>query len=561
VTTYAVEAGRRAWETVPRLRAWLENARPAMLLVPAIAIQWLTTLALALTVRHNGWLYYQGGDQLWYWASANLLGHGQLPVTLVGHGWPALLAPVTSFTGTSLVPALPAIVLVDVLVLGPVALLCMYGIGKQIGGSLFGYWVTLLWLAVPFIGIKYTDHLYHQRYTELTLPQSFGLTAMADFPSMVAVIVCIYFSLRILERRDTLGALAAGLAAGTAIAIKPSNSIFLIGVALALVYRRRLVEGALMLAGLAPALVTLALWKYRGLGHLPLLQSTGVRTLALGNADQIVAFNPLGRYINLDWHHLNLQLLAIKEHFWSARVIEWLVIAGIFGLVRRSLTLFLLVGGWFAAFVIVKGTYVHASIDDASFFRIMMPSYPAFVLILAALVFLVPGRRRRALAAPAAALDRRRRLAALGAAGVVFALYPLALVAAASPAHGPAPRAYVVGGVPRLVNSSLRLVARVDDGRVQLTWQDRQPDGTAVFYRIWRSSAPNGGTTCTAVPGGTDDCELSMEDIGAHTGGRFVDRPARGRWTYRLGLAANWLNDPAYGDVYTVGPPIVVSVS
>jgi hypothetical protein len=560
VTTVAAEAGRRAWETVPRLRARLEGARPATLLVPALAIQWLTTLGLALTVRHNGWLYYQGGDQLWYWASANFLGHGQLPVPLVGHGWPAFLAPLTAFSGQSLVPALPAIVLVDVLVLGPIALLCMYGIGKQIGGRLFGYWVTLLWLAVPFIGIKYTDHLYHERYTELTLPQSFGLTALADFPSMVAVIVCIYFSLRILERRDTLDAIAAGLAAGTAIAIKPSNSIFLVGVALALVYRRRLVEGALMLAGLAPALVTLALWKYRGLGHLPLLQSAGVRTLALDSREQIVAFNPLGRYIHLDWHHLNLQLLAIKEHFWSARVIEWLVIAGIFGLARRSLTLFLLVGGWFATFVIVKGTYPHASVDDASVFRIMMPSYPAFILILAALVFLVPGRRRKALAAPTPSVDRSRRLALLGATGVVFALYPLALVAAASPSHGPAPRAYLVGGVPRLVDSSLSLAARVDGGRVQLRWRDRQVAGTAVFYRIWRSSAPDGGATCTPVPGGTDDCELSMEDAGAHTGGRFVDRPTRGRWTYRLGLAANWLNDPAFGDVYTVGPPVVVSV-
>ena len=50
-----------------------------------------------------------------------------------------------------------------------------------------------LWIVVPLIGIKYTDLGYHQRYTELTLPQSFGLTAMADFPSMVAVLVAVYF--------------------------------------------------------------------------------------------------------------------------------------------------------------------------------------------------------------------------------------------------------------------------------------------------------------------------------------------------------------------------------
>src|SRR6185312_11663086 len=49
-----------------------------------------------------------------------------------------------------------------------------------------------------------------------------------------------------------------------------------------------------------------------------------------------------------------------------------------------------------------------------------------------------------------------------------------------------------------------------------------------------------------------DDCELTMQDLGARRSGRFVDKPGPGRWTYRLGLAANWLNDPFYGDVYSL---------
>src|SRR5439155_13959022 len=133
----------------------------------------------------------------------------------------------------------PAIVLFNVLVLAPVALLCIYGIAKRIGGKLFAYWATTLWLGVPFIGIEFTDYLYHQRYTELTLPQGFGLTAMADFPSMVAVLVSVYFALQVLEQRDMVEALAAGLAAGAAIAIKPSSSVFLAGILLGLLYRGR----------------------------------------------------------------------------------------------------------------------------------------------------------------------------------------------------------------------------------------------------------------------------------------------------------------------------------
>jgi hypothetical protein len=563
MTTYAVEAGRRAWKTLPRARAWLEAVHPARLLVPAIAIQWLTTLALALTVRHNGWLFYQGGDQLWYYISGWLLAHGQVPLAVVGHGWPALLAPVAALGGPTLVPALPAIVLFDVLVLGPVALLCIYGIAKRIGGQIFAYWAVALWLTVPFIGIKYTDYLYHQRYTELTLPQSFGLTAMADFPSMVAVLVSVYFALRVLDRPDAVDALAAGLAAGTAIAIKPSNSVFLGGVVLGLLYRRRLAGAAYVLAGIAPAVLTLALWKYRGYGFLPLFHSEGASRLALGAQQQLVAFNPLHKYIHFNWHQLNINLLGIKEHFWSMRVVEWLVVAGLIGLARRSLTALLVVGGWFAAFVVTKATYQYADVNTASVFRIMMPSYPAFILLLASLVYLFPGRHRARIEVapkPEPRAHPRRRVALLGAGAAVFALYPLALVAAASPLQGPQPRAYVAFGLLRSVDPALRLTGTVAGQRVHLSWDAAEPAGTQVFYRIWRSDTPTGGASCAPVPHAAADCQLTMDDLGAHPGGRFVDKPGRGRFTYRLGLAANWLNSPLYGDIFSLGPPLVVRV-
>jgi len=523
VTTVAAEAGRRAWGSFARARVWLETAQPAKLLVPAILVQWLSVLGLALTVRHNGWLYYQGGDQLWYYDSGWLLRHGLLPTTLVGFGWPALLAPMSLIGGPTLVPALPVIVLFDVLVLLPVALLCVYGIGERIGGRLFGYWATAVWLAAPYVGIKFTDALYHQRYTELTLPQSFGLTSMADFPSMVAVLVSVYFVFRVIDRPDVVEAIAAGLAAGVAIGIKPSNSIFLLGVVLGLLYRRRFVVSAYFAAGLVPSLLILTLWKYRGLGYLPAFRSEGPATrLALGAHQQLVAFNPLQKYVHFDWHQLNLNLLAIKEHFWSMRVIEWLVIAGLIGLFRRSVTAGLVVGGWFAAFVLAKATYPHASIDDASVFRIMMPSFPAFVLMISSLVFLFPGRWRSM--------------------------------------RVPLPRGYVVDGLLRTVDPSLNLTATVSGGRVLLRWNPAEPAGTRVFYRIWRSNAPNGGASCTPAANAPDDCELVMDDLGAHPGGAWVDRPGTGTWTYRLGLAANWLDSPDYGDVYSIGPPVTVRV-
>ena len=52
------------------------------MLVGALAVvQWLAILAYALTVRHNGWIFYQGGDQIWLVTTGWLLGHGELAPT------------------------------------------------------------------------------------------------------------------------------------------------------------------------------------------------------------------------------------------------------------------------------------------------------------------------------------------------------------------------------------------------------------------------------------------------------------------------------------------------
>ena len=183
----------------------------------------------------------------------------------------------------------------------------------------------------------------------------------------------------------------------------------------------------------------------------------------------------------------------------------------------------------------------------------MMPSFPAFVVMISSLVFLFPGRWPGSMLVPIprSRLSRRTRLALLGAAGVAFALYPLALVAAASPLRGPRPQAYVVNGLLRSVDPVADLTATVSGGRAPVALESRRAvRDVAVSYRIWRSGAANGGASCTPVADAVDDCQLAMDDLGAQTGGAWIDRPGTGTWTYRLALAANWLDDPAFGDVY-----------
>ena len=541
----------------------LEGAPVPRVLAGLVVAEWLAVLATARVVRHAGWIYYQGGDQLWYYTLGWLLGHGQLTQTQVGYGWSALLAPIARIAGPNLVSALPAIVLINVLVLMPAAMLALYGTAARIGGRLFGYWAVVLWILLPFVGVWYTDTGYHQKYTELLLPQAFGLTAMSDFPTTVATLVSIYFCVRVLwsERPALLDAVAAGVAAGAAIAIKPATALFLAGPVLAFAYRRRFELAGAMLAGLAPAVVALAVWKQRGLGQLPVLPHGAQHPTGHGlAAGAPLAGLDFGKYYHqLNWSHLGNNIDLLREHFWSGRLIVWLVVAGVIGLARRSLTASLLVGGWFLAFALVKGSYSGASIEDGSLFRIMMPSYPAFVLLLASVPLLLPrlpGKLRAF--RPAFATPRARtRWSLVGATVLVSAVIPLAAFAAADTHGGLDPVTIGTTLMPVPANVDVGLTAAVHGRHVTLAWRTARPAGGPVFYRVWRGRVD--GLTCPPAPGARL-CKLALPEVGVAKTGRFVDLAPRGHWVYRVAVAANWLDDPHYGDDYVVSRPVSVTV-
>src|SRR5512145_1185239 len=141
VATTSIAAARGATRWIDRLLA-----RPRAVLATLAAAQVALTLLLALRVRHNGWVYYSGGDQIWFTTSGWLLGRLELAPTEASYLWPLVQAPITLVTGPSYVQALPPLVLLNLLVLGPVALLCVYGIASRIGGRLLGYWAGLLWV-------------------------------------------------------------------------------------------------------------------------------------------------------------------------------------------------------------------------------------------------------------------------------------------------------------------------------------------------------------------------------------------------------------------------------
>src|SRR5437870_5168913 len=93
---------------------------PFAVLGPLILVQWLALLAFVLTVRHNGWLFYQGGDESFYYGTSWLLADWHMPTTPIGYGWSYLTSPIALFGGPNVLAALPAIVQFETLVLLPV---------------------------------------------------------------------------------------------------------------------------------------------------------------------------------------------------------------------------------------------------------------------------------------------------------------------------------------------------------------------------------------------------------------------------------------------------------
>jgi Dolichyl-phosphate-mannose-protein mannosyltransferase len=548
---------------------------PWIVLGPLILVQWLALLALALTVRHNGWLYYQGGDQTYYYTTAWMMSHWSLPTAEVGWGWSYVLAPIAGPAGSNVLSGLPAVILLDTLVLLPAALLAVYGIAARIGGRLLGYWTAALWIAVPYLAVPLFVQRYHGKYVEQTLPQTFGLTPLADFPSMVLLLIAAYLICRTLDTRDWREPLLAGLVLGFAFCVKPSNVIFFPAAGAALLLARRWRQLAVLGAAIAPGVLLVVLWKQRGLGTQPLFAAGGPSPAALGLPLPGDPLAGIGRYVNIDWRHLLENRDSLREFFWAIRPLQWVAIAGVLAIGRRSWPKAALVALWLGAFLVVKGTSDQASVEDASFWRLMMPSFPAFVFLLASVPLLVP-KLGAAIATrfPAPAAGRPRlptRLIALIAA--LFVLVPVAVLAATHVQVGPTTVKNDAEHTSIPVGGGLDLSAQRVGRRVLLRWNAPYRGSVEVFYAVLRSrpeypdpSNPEDrtveqGVSCRPKPAhAAQDCHLYMSRIASVRGTSYADRPPPGRWSYRVAIGANWRNDPAGGDLLLVSRPASAAV-
>jgi hypothetical protein len=192
-------------------------------------------------------------------------------------------------------------------------------------------------------------------------------------------------------------------------------------------------------------------------------------------------------------------------------------------------------------FLIVKGSSSQASIDTTSYFRLTEPGLPAFVLVAAAIAYLVPSRRAR----PERAAPRPIPRWATALTAASGALVPLVLVLALR-AQSSAARS-VAYSTEAPISSAL--TATVSAGR--LTWRPVAGHGSRVQYVVYRVDPDSGG--CTFPPSGSHECLFDGTTVGVTRATSF-DVPSGA--TYRVAAAANYLDEQNGGDLILLGPPV-----
>lgn len=544
-------------------RALRALARPPRLLAALAVVQWVVVAGIALSAQHNGWFWYQGGDQNYYYTTSWLLGQGLLPPTTIGYGWSLLTVPASLLGGANILDALPLIVLGQYLLLLPVGLVAVWVIGDCCGGRPLAISSSVLWATLPALSIPLFAERYHPIYVDTVLPQLLGLTNLGDFPSTIAVLVSAASLLKGIDRRSHELVLISALAAGFAIGIKPANIVFLAAPFLILAVARRPVQLVVFGAGLLPALATLALWKERGLGQLPVLAEPE-QVLATGSA-LVVAVGgiSLDRYVDVDWGHLWLNLRQLQEVFWGIRVLEWFLLAGAFAVGRHSLSKAAFLLSWLAAYVAFKGGADAAIVQQGSFFRLVQPALPVVVILAAACLLLVPSVTRMAHASTASPIrptPRRRSTRLAVGAVLLLGVLPFLVVATVRPVHEHVLAEYSRDIVVTPVNA-FPVEATRDGQRVRLRWERQDPGHTRAFYSVLRSEPGEGKDALVDVREGlrcpTGElptiCTIFSDVLATTRATSYVDRPSRGRWTYRIAVSAN-----AY-DLFDVGDVLLVS--
>jgi hypothetical protein len=138
------------------------------------------------------------------------------------------------------------------------------------------------------------------------------------------------------------------------------------------------------------------------------------------------------------------------------------------------------------------------------------------------------------------------------ALAVALALVPLLVVPLLRPLDSP-DEAVLLNTILTPVDDRIDVAVSADDGARVVTWSHPPVGSSDVFYRVFRT-APGGETECLEH-GGSAECTPELDLLGTTRERRWRDESPRARSAYRIGIAANWRDDPAAGDVATLSRP------
>jgi len=268
-----------------------------------------------------------------------------------------------------------------------------------------------------------------------------------------------------------------------------------------------------------------------------------------------------GAYLSFDWHHMGQNLRALQEVFWSVRLLEFLLVAGVIALLVRGRRRGLFVVAWFLAIALVKGASSQASVFDTSLYRYLLPAWPAWVLIVASVVFFWPrgaeARKRSTVPRASPQAPSRPSNGLLVGSLLVLGLIPLTLTLAATRTPAGTIAQMVSGALVPIVD--FRLTAKqTGPHSVALTWRGLKTGQTASVYRVF--SGPNDG--CHVTNEGTPRCLFHMPKMWWTERAVATASDAKpGRVTYRVALAADWRFDAnSEADLVLLSKPVTITV-
>jgi hypothetical protein len=243
-----------------------------------------------------------------------------------------------------------------------VEVVLLYAVAHRIGGRGAALFAGLLFVLAPVVLAKRYfvtaggNIDYRAVYRHDVLPTAYGLTGREELVAACLLLASAWLALAPPRIPAWISAAASGAAAGGAALTFPHAWLAVCAPVVAVAASRKPLPIAAAAATAGAGLLALALFR-----HVP--------------------------HVPFGWHRMGLSLAGVREYSWSRRILEYLPLAGLAGLARRSPRAALFAGTLLVALVILP---LARPLGLTDYLLAMVPGLPVYWLLAACIPFLVP---------------------------------------------------------------------------------------------------------------------------------------------------------------------------